>query len=227
MDSMRLLIVEDDLKIASFLVKSLAEEGFVVEHADNGIDGFHLAVSGEFDAAVVDLMLPRLSGLELITGLRKEGKALPVLILSAKTSVDDRVRGLQEGGDDYLTKPFALSELVARVHALIRRSQAVVEPGMLTAGDLSIDLSRHVVTRGGRRIELQPREYALLEYLVRSKGRVVSRTMIMDHVWGYDFDPQTNVVESRISRLRDKVDAGFEHPLIQTVRGAGYVLSED
>jgi len=223
---MHILVVEDDAKIASFIVGGLKQEGFAVDVADNGIDGFHLAASGTYDAAIVDIMLPRLDGLELVRGLRKENNLTPVLILSARDSVDDRVTGLRAGGDDYLTKPFSFAELVARVQALIRRAHAVAEPTALAAGDLHMDLIRRTVTRAGVDIELQPREFALLEYLVRNKGRIVSKTMIMEHVWGYDFDPETNVVESRISRLRDKVDKDFDRPLITTVRGAGYVIKE-
>jgi two-component system OmpR family response regulator len=224
---MRILLVEDDRKIAEFLLKGLTEEGFRVDHAENGVDGFHLAVSEEYDAAIVDVMLPRLSGIELISSLRSEGRKTPVIVLSAKAHVDDRVRGLQVGADDYLAKPFALSELVARIQALVRRSQSVTEPACLVASDLQLDLTRHSVTRNGRKIELQPREYALLEFLLRNKGRVVSKSMIMEHVWGYDFDPHTNVVESRISRLREKIDVGEGVPLIRTVRGVGYVLSDE
>jgi len=224
---MRLLVVEDDKKIAAFIANGLRQEGFAVDAADNGIDGFHMASTEPYDAAIVDLMLPRLDGLDLIRGLRREGCMTPVLILSAKVSVDDRVKGLRAGGDDYLTKPFSFAELLARIQALIRRASAVAEPTALRAGDLTMDLMRRTVSRAGREIELQPREFSLLEYLVRNKGRVVSKTMIMEHVWGYDFDPQTNVVESRISRLRDKVDKGFDHPLISTVRGMGYVVREE
>jgi len=224
---MRILVVEDDKKIASFIVGGLRREGFAVDAADNGIDGFHLASSESYDAAVIDIMLPGLNGLDLIQGLRKEGDLTPVLILSARVSVDDRVKGLQAGGDDYLTKPFSFAELVARIQALIRRAHAVAEPTTLTAKDLTLDLIRRAVSRAGKRIELQPREFALLEYLVRNKGRILSKTMIMEHVWGYDFEPQTNVVESRISRLRDKVDRGFDTALIRTVRGAGYVVREE
>ena len=223
---MRLLLVEDDRKIAGFIASGLKQEGFVLDLADNGIDGFHLALTEFYDTIVVDLMLPRLDGLELIRSIRREGCLTPVLILSAKDSVNDRVKGLQCGGDDYLTKPFSFSELLARIQALIRRANAVAEPTTLSAGDLSMDLVRRTVSRAGHAIELQPREFSLLEFLVRNKERVVSKTMIMEHVWGYDFDPQTNVVESRISRLRDKIDRGFEEALITTVRGAGYVIRE-
>jgi len=224
--AMRVLVIEDDRKIASFIASGLRQEGYAVDLADNGMDGFHLASSESYDAVVVDIMLPRLDGLEVIQGLRREGDLTPVLILSAKHSVDDRVRGLQAGGDDYLTKPFSFAELVARVQALIRRANAVAEPTALSVGDLTLDLIRRKVSRGGRDIELQPREFSLLDYLVRNKGRVVSKTMIMEHVWGYDFEPQTNVVESRISRLRDKIETGFDHPLIATIRGAGYVIDD-
>lgn len=223
---MRVLVVEDDKKIAMFIANGLKQEGYAVDIADNGLDGFHLASSDSYDAAVVDIMLPRLSGLELIEDLRRQGNLTPVLILSARDGVDDRVKGLQSGGDDYLTKPFAFSELIARIQALVRRASAVAAPTTLSVADLTLDLTRRRVSRGGKDIELQPKEFALLEYLVRNKGRLVSKTMIMDHVWGYDFDPQTNVVESRISRLRDKVDRGFSSQLIRTVRGAGYVVEE-
>ena len=223
---MRLLVVEDDKKISAFIVEGLRREGFAVESTANGIEGFDLAVTESFDAAIVDIMLPGMDGIELIQCLRREENLTPVLILSAKASVDDRVKGWQAGGDDYLTKPFSFTELLARVQALIRRSHAIAEPASLTVGDLSLDLLRRRVSRGGTRIELQPRDFSLLEYLVRNKGRVVSKTMILEHVWGYDFEPQTNVVESRISRLRDKVDKQFTHPLINTIRGAGYVIEE-
>lgn len=223
---MRLLVVEDDKQIAAYVASGLRQDGFVVEIEMNGVDGFHRLSTEQFDAAVVDVMLPGMSGLDMIESLRSQQVMTPVLILSAKKSVDDRVRGLMAGGDDYLTKPFSFTELQARIHALIRRATAVAEPSSLQVGDLAIDLLRRRVTRAEREIELQPREFALLEYLVRNQGRVVSRTMIMEHVWGYDFDPQTNVVESRMSRLRDKVDKGFDGALIQTVRGAGYVVED-
>jgi len=224
---MRVLVVEDDRKIAEFIASGLGQEGYTVERADNGLDGFHLASTESYDAAVIDIMLPRLNGLDLIQSLRDQGDLTPVLILSAKGTVDDRVRGLQAGGDDYLTKPFSFAELLARVQALIRRASAVAEPSALTAGNLVMDLVRRSVSRGGVDIELQPREFSLLEFLVRNKGRVVSKIMIMEQVWGYDFDPHTNVVESRISRLRDKIDRRFHPPLIRTVRGAGYVLDDE
>lgn len=224
--TMRLLLIEDDFKIASFVSKGLKEAGFVVEHASDGNMGLRLARDSSYDAAVIDIMLPGLDGLAIIDELRRRRIKLPVIILSAKRSVDERVAGLQAGGDDYLTKPFAFSELLARIQALLRRASDSPEPTGITVGDLSMDLLARVVTRAGRKIALQPREFSLLEYLVRNAGRVVSKTMIMEHVWDYNFDPQTNVVESRVSRLRDKIDKGFDRPLIHTVRGMGYVLRD-
>ncbi|MBS1236791.1 MAG: DNA-binding response regulator [Deltaproteobacteria bacterium] len=221
---MRLLLVEDDLKIASFIIKGMKAEGYAVDHATDGQEGLHMAVTEPYDAAIIDVMLPKLDGLSLIERMRKERVNTPVIILSAKGSVDDRVKGLQVGGDDYLPKPFAFSELLARVQALMRRSSGLSEPTRLTYGDLSMNLLTREVTRGGRRIELQRLEFSLLEYLMRNAGRVVSKTMIMEHVWDYNFDPQTNVVESRICRLRDKIDRGFDKKLILTVRGVGYAL---
>jgi two-component system OmpR family response regulator len=224
--SVRILLVEDDLKIASFIIKGLRATGYAVDHAADGEEGLHLALTEPYDTAIIDIMLPKLDGLALIERMRKEKVNTPVIILSARDSIDDRVKGLQTGGDDYLTKPFAFSELLARVQALIRRAGGISEATQLNVGDLSINLLTREVTRGGRKIELQPLEFSLLEYLVRSKGRIVSKTMIMEHVWDYNFDPQTNVVEVRISRLRDKIDRGFDKKLIHTVRGVGYVLKE-
>src|ERR1044071_9924889 len=221
---MRVLVVEDDKKIASFVVKGLKEAGFAVDHADNGSDGLERARHHSYDAAVIDVMLPKLDGLSLIERLRTEKITTPVLILSAKRTVDDRVKGLQTGGDDYLTKPFSFSELVARVQALIRRASLEPEPTRLESGELSLDLLKREVARAGRRLDLQPREFALLEYLMRNAGRVVSKTMIIEHVWGYDFDPLTNVVDVLVSRLRQKIDREFEKKLIQTYRGVGYAL---
>jgi len=223
---MRILHVEDDKTIASFVVRGLKEAGHVVDHVDNGEDGLHRALTEEYDVAIIDLMLPKLDGLSLIAEMRKQGRSTPVIILSAKRSVDDRVRGLEGGSDDYLTKPFAFAELIARIQALVRRTSGIPDAAHLAVADLSMDLlARHVV-RSGQTIDLQPREFALLEYLMRNAGRVVSKTMIMEHVWDYNFDPQTNVVETRISRLRDKIDRDFENKLIHTVRGAGYILKE-
>lgn len=224
---MRLLFIEDDLKIAAFVRKGLEQAGFVVEHAADGKTGLQMALDASFDAAVVDIMLPGLDGLALIEALRNRRVRTPVIILSAKRSVDERVRGLQAGGDDYLTKPFAFSELLARIHALMRRAIDTPEPTGITVGDLHIDVLARTVTRSGKKIELQPREFSVLEYLARNAGRVVSKTMIMEHVWNYNFDPQTNVVESRVCRLRDKIDKGFDTALIHTVRGMGYVLKKD
>jgi len=223
---MRILLIEDDQKIASFVVKGLKAAGYAVDRASDGEEGLHLALTEPYDAAIVDIMLPGLDGLTVIERMRKERVNTPVIILSAKGSVDDRVKGLQRGGDDYLTKPFAFSELLARVQALVRRASRASEPTRLTVGDLSIDLLTREVVKGGKSIELQPLEFSLLEYLMRNPGRVVSKTMIMEHVWDYNFDPQTNVVEVRISRLRDKIDRGFDRKLIHTVRGVGYVLKE-
>jgi two-component system, OmpR family, response regulator len=224
---MRILLVEDDVKIASFVEKGLRAAGYAVDHATDGEAGLHLALTEPYDTAVVDIMLPKLDGLSLIDQLRQKKINTPVIILSAKGSVDDRVKGLQSGSDDYLTKPFAFSELLARVQALIRRAGGLSEPTQLTVGDLSMNLLTREVIRERRRIELQPIEFSLLEYLLRNAGRVVSKTMIMEHVWDYNFDPQTNVVEARISRLRDKLDRDFAKKLIHTIRGVGYVLREN
>jgi len=221
---MRVLVVEDDKKIASFVGRGLKEAGFAVDYAANGEDGLHLALTEPYDAAVIDIMLPKLDGLALIEELRRRKIATPVIILSARRSVDDRVKGLQTGGDDYLTKPFALSELIARVHALIRRAAGGAEPTRLTVGDLVLDLLTREVTRGGRTVDLQPREFSLLEYLMRNAGRPVTKTLILEHVWDYSFDPQTNVVDVLVCRLRNKIDRGVAQPLIHTLRGVGYVL---
>ena len=223
---MRVLLIEDDLKIASFIVKGLKEAGFAVDHSTDGEDGLHLAVTESYDALIIDIMLPKLDGLTVIEKLRGQHINTPVIILSAKRSVDDRVRGLEKGSDDYLTKPFAFSELLARLQALIRRSSGITEPTRLKVGDLSLDLLTREVFRAGESIELQPREFALLEYLMRNAGRIVSRTMIMEHVWNYNFDPQTNVVEARMTRLRDKIDRSHNKKLIHTIRGVGYVIKE-
>ena len=222
---MRLLLVEDDVKIASFVVKGLREAGFAVDHAANGEDGLHLALTLSYDAAIIDVMLPERDGLSLINELRGRGIGTPIIILSARGSVDDRVKGLQTGSDDYLTKPFSFAELLARVQALIRRSSSgTTDPSHLQVGDLSMDLFRREVIRAGRKIDLQPREFALLEYMMSSAGRVITRTMIMEHVWNYDFDPQTNVVDVLVCRVRNKVDRGFRDKMIHTIRGVGYVL---
>ncbi|MGB2764061.1 MAG: response regulator transcription factor [Candidatus Aminicenantaceae bacterium] len=223
---MRILLVEDDAKTASFIINGLRQAGFAVDHASDGEDGLHLASTESYDTAVVDIMLPKLDGLTLIDELRKCKVSTPVIVLSAKSSVDDRIKGLHAGGDDYLVKPFSFSELLARIQALIRRAGDVSQPTILTWGDLRMDLVKHKIFRAGTEIELQPREFALLEYLMRNAGRVVSKTMIMEHVWDYNFDPQTNVVEARICRLREKIDRPFDRKLIHTICGVGYVLEE-
>jgi two-component system OmpR family response regulator len=221
---MRALIVEDDAAIASFVARGLREAGYAVDVAADGEAGLARALEVPYDVAIVDLMLPRRDGLSLIDALRQRGRTTPVLILSARRSVDDRVRGLQSGGDDYLTKPFAFAELLARVQALVRRASRAPEPTTLTLEDLTLDLLSRKVTRGGTPIELRPREFALLEYLLRNAGTVVSKTMILSHVWEYSFDPQTNIVDVLVSRLREKIDRPFERKLLRTVRGMGYVL---
>jgi two-component system, OmpR family, response regulator len=223
---MRLLLVEDDIKIAQFVVNGLREAGFAVDHATDGEEGLHLALTEPYDLVIVDLMLPKLDGLALIEEVRKKKINTPVLILSAKRSVDDRVNGLSKGSDDYLVKPFAFSELLARVQALIRRSTLVTAPSELKVADLILDLHARRVFRAHKEILLQPLEFSLLEYLMRNTGRVVSKTMIMEHVWDYNFSPQTNVVEARICYLRDKIDKNFDVKLIHTVRGVGYVLKQ-
>ena len=221
---MRLLLIEDDQKIASFVIKGFKAAGFAVDHAADGDSGLDMGLGESYDAIIVDLMLPKRDGLAVIEHLRREKITTPVIILSAKDSVDDRVKGLQTGSDDYLPKPFAFAELLARVQALMRRAAGTTDPQRLKVGDLTLDLITREVWRGARRVDLQPLEYSLLAYLMRNAGRVVSKTMIMEQVWQYNFDPQTNVVEARICRLRDKIDKDYEPKLIQTIRGAGYVL---
>jgi two-component system OmpR family response regulator len=221
---MRILVVEDDPKIASFVVKGLKQSGHAVDHSADGDEGHTLAASLTYDAAIIDVMLPGMDGLDLVQRLRKQGIRTPVIFLSAKASVDDRIRGLQAGGDDYLTKPFAFSELLARVQALIRRASHPTESTRLEVGDLQLDLLTREARRGSQSIELQPREYSLLEYLMRHAGRVVTKTMILEHVYDYSFDPQTNVVDVLVSRLRQKVDRDFPTKMIHTLRGVGYVL---
>jgi heavy metal response regulator len=221
---MRALIIEDDRAIAEFIARGLREAGFAVDVANNGDDGLAAALDVQPDVMIVDIMLPGRDGLKVIDELRRRGSSTPVLILSAKRSVDDRVRGLQAGGDDYLTKPFAFAELLARVQALVRRASRTPESTTLTVDDLSVDLLSRKVTRGGHTIDLRPREFALLEYLMRNAGKVLSKTMILSHVWEYSFDPQTNIVDVLVSRLRDKIDRPFAKKLVQTVRGVGYVI---
>ena len=221
---MRLLVVEDDPRISSFITQGLKQSGYAVDHCADGEAARDLALLTPYDAAVIDLMLPKLDGLSLIGELRARKQVLPILVLSAKSEVEDRVRGLETGADDYLTKPFALSELLARVSALIRRATQPAEQQLLTSGDLQIDLLKREVKRAGQKIELQRREFALLEYLLRNRGRVITKMMILNHVWDYSFDPQTNVVDVLVYRLRQKIDKDFEPKLIQTLRGSGYVL---
>jgi two-component system, OmpR family, response regulator len=221
---MRLLIVEDDATIADFVTKGLTEAGFAVDVAGDGARGLELATGSTYDVAIVDVMLPQVDGLTLIDRMRARGVRTPVIILSARRTVDDRVRGLQAGGDDYLTKPFAFTELLARVQALIRRSTGATEPTRLTVADLTLDLLARRAERTGRALDLRPREFALLEYLMRNPGRVLSKTMILSHVWGYNFNPGTNVVDVLVSRLRERIDKDFEPKLLHTVRGVGYVL---
>jgi two-component system OmpR family response regulator len=223
---MKLLLVEDDREAARYLSRGLAESGHVVDVAHNGEDGLHMAREGSYDALIVDRMLPRRDGLSLIEQIRAEGRSTPVLILSALGQVDDRVKGLRAGGDDYLPKPYAFSELLARVEALGRRRNSRAEDSILRVGDLAMDRLARRVTRAGRDIDLQPREFRLLEYLMRHAGQVVTRTMLLENVWDYHFDPQTNVVDVHVSRLRGKIDKDFETSLIHTIRGAGYMIRD-
>ncbi len=223
---MRLLLVEDDKKIASFIIKGFRQAGFGSDHAVDGESAFDMALSVSYDAAVVDLMLPKMDGLSLIEELRKAGVNTPVLILSAKRSLNDRIKGIQKGGDDYLVKPFAFSELLVRIQALIRRSTVTVDPARLEYGQLSLDLFKHEAYRSGKKIELPPREFALLEYLMRNAERTVSKTIILEHIWDFNFDPQTNVVDVLVCRLRSKIDRDSSKKLIHTIRGIGYVLKE-
>lgn len=223
---MRVLVVEDDIKIAAFVVKGLEQAGFAVDHSDNGEDGLFLAQTEPYDAAIIDVMLPGRDGLALIAEMRKAQVHTPVIILSAKRSVGDRIKGLQTGSDDYLVKPFVFAELLARLQALIRRSTGTAEAAGLAIGDLTMDLLKREVVRGGQKVELQPREFSLLEYLMRHENRVVSKTMILEHIWNYNFDPQTNVVDVLVCRLRNKVDRDFDRKLIHTIRGVGYVIKK-
>jgi two-component system OmpR family response regulator len=220
----RVLVIEDDPAIAAFLSRGLGEAGYTVDEVHDGEQGLELARGASYDAAIVDVMLPRLDGISLIENLRRDGIATPVLILTARRSVDDRVKGLQAGGDDYLVKPFAFAELLARVQALVRRATRTTDAPRLTVGDLTLDRLSRQVERQGTAIDLRPREFALLELLMRNAGRVVSKTMILSHVWGYNFDPGSNVVDVLVFRLREKLDRDFAPPLLHTVRGVGYVL---
>ncbi|QDH24502.1 DNA-binding response regulator [Neokomagataea tanensis] len=226
---MRILLVEDDVTVRAFVLKGLREAGHVVDEADNGKDGLFLAVSESYDVVILDRMLPGgIDGLRILETLRGQNNATPVLLLSALADVDDRVAGLKAGGDDYVTKPFAFSELMARVEALGRRGRSEVIPQTrLSVADLEMDLLARTVKRGGEKIDLQPREFRLLEFLVRHAGQVVTRTMLLEKVWDYHFDPQTNVIDVHVSRLRQKVDKPFTHALIHTIRNAGYILRAD
>lgn len=221
---MRILLIEDDVKIASFIEKGLKEAGFIVDRCGDGQSGLDRALTGSHDAAVVDIMLPHLDGLTVIETMRTKEVNTPVLILSARQSVDDRIQGLQRGGDDYMVKPFSFSELLARVQALIRRDQKNSKSMFLTVGDLEMDLLKHEVTRDGEKIELPAKEYSLLEYMMHNPGRVLSKTSILERVYDYAFDPQTNVVDVLVCRLRNKIDKDFQDKMIHTVRGMGYVL---
>ena len=224
---MRALIVEDDADVAAYLAKGLKEQGYTVDEARDGKNGLFLANSEDYDVMILDRMLPELDGLAIVKSVRAAGKTTPILILSALGDVDDRVEGLRAGGDDYLVKPFAFSELLARLDALLRRGQqAATAETVVRVADLELDRLSRVVTRQGTTIDLQPREYRLLEYLMRNAGQVVTRTMLLEQVWDYYFDPQTNVIDVHISRLRGKIDKGFDKPLLHTVRGAGYVIRE-
>ncbi len=224
---MKILVIEDDKGIQSFVYKGLKEAGYTVDTASDGEEGYALLAQEEYDAAVVDIMLPGMDGLTVIGKARSSGVKTPIIILSAKREVDDRIQGLQKGGDDYLTKPFSFSELLVRIQALIRRSSSSTPETVLTCGDLTLSIISREVKRAGGEIELQPKEFALLEYLLRNKGRVLSKTLIMEKIWRYDFDPQTNIVDVLVSRLRSKIDKGFEKKLLHTVRGVGYVIRED
>ena len=221
---MKILIIEDDKATADFVAKGLQDAGYQTGHAEDGVRGLEMAKSGTFDLAVVDIMLPGLDGFAVIRGIREAGVEMPLLVLSAKDSVESKISGLDCGGDDYLAKPFSFGELLARIQALLRRAARAAEPTRLTVGDLTMDLLRREVRRAGEVLDLQPLEFQLLEYLMRNHGRVVTRTTILEHVWKYNFDTQTNIVEAAVFRLREKIDKPFEKKMLRTVRGFGYVL---
>ena len=221
---MRLLVVEDDKKIASFLEKGLRESGFSVDVCHDGLDGLSLALTEPYEAAVIDIMLPGLDGLDLIEKIRTRGVTIPVLILSARQSVDDRIEGLQRGGDDYMVKPFSFNELLARIQALLRRGRAVIHSGIISVGELQLDPLKREVRRQGKKIELPTKEYALLDLMMRNPGRVLSKTSILEQIYEYNFDPQTNVIDVLVCRLRNRIDKEYDNKLIHTVRGMGYVL---
>lgn len=224
---MHILIIEDDREMAAYLMKGLKEHGYTVDHAADGREGLFLAATGDFDLLIVDRMLPNTDGISIVKLLREQGVKSRVLLLSALGQVDDRVTGLKAGADDYLSKPYAFSELLARIEALLRREKSGAEQSRLSVGDLEMDLITRTVKRADRTIELKPREFRLLEYLMRHAGQVVTRTMLLEGVWDYHFDPQTNVIDAQVSRLRQKIDKGFDKPLIHTIRGAGYSLRAD
>lgn len=221
---MKILIIEDDKATAEFVAKGLQDAGYQTGHAEDGVRGLEMAKSGTFDLAIVDIMLPGLDGFAVIRGIREAGVEMPLLVLSAKDSVESKISGLDCGGDDYLAKPFSFGELLARIQALLRRAARAAEPTRLTVGDLTMDLLRREVRRAGEVLDLQPLEFQLLEYLMRNHGRVVTRTTILEHVWKYNFDTQTNIVEAAVFRLREKIDKPFEKKMLRTVRGFGYVL---
>ncbi|ALG69284.1 response regulator transcription factor [Beggiatoa leptomitoformis] len=223
---MRILVIEDDKEVAAYLIKGLKESAYTVDHAETGKDGLFFAASETYDAMIIDRMLPMVDGLTIIQTLRAANNQTPTLILSALADVDDRVKGLKAGGDDYLTKPFAFSELLARLEALLRRVVHNTTETTLIVGDLSIDLLTRTAKRAEQEISLQPREFRLLEYLMRHAGQVITRTMLLENVWDYHFDPQTNVIDVHISRLRQKIDKDFTKPLLHTIRGAGYMIRE-
>ena len=222
--SMRILIIEDDLEAAEWLTKGLQESGHIIDHASDGETGLSLATNEQYDVLIIDRMLPKMDGLEIIRNTRKEGIKTPILILSALTEVDEKVEGLRAGGDDYLAKPYAFSELLARVEGLARRPDTEQQQTVLVAGDLEMDLLSRRVKRADQEILLQPREFKLLEYLMRNADKVVTRTMLLENVWNYHFDPQTNVIDVHISRLRGKIDKNFDSPILETIRGAGYMI---
>jgi two-component system OmpR family response regulator len=223
----KILIVEDDIITADFIRKGLMENGYSVDHAADGEQGLMLTRNSHYDAAIIDIMIPKIDGLTMIERLRKEGNNTPFLILSAKRTVDDRVLGLKKGGDDYLTKPFSFSELLVRIQALLRRSSLAGVQNQLSVGDLTVDVFTRKVMRSGREIELQPKEFSLLEYLMRNPGIALSKTLLLEHIWGYQFDTHTNVIDVLVHRLRGKIDRGFGRKLIRTVRGVGYMIKDD
>ncbi len=223
---MRILVIEDDTETAGYIARGLKEHGHVVDQAADGKDGLFLALENDYDIIILDRMLPALDGLSVLKTLRSSGRRTPVIILSALGEVDDRVEGLKAGGDDYLVKPFAFSELLARIEALLRRGEMKPDTSVLKVADLELDRLTHTVKRAGKPIDLQPREYLILEFLMQHAGQIVTRTMLLENVWDYHFDPQTNIIDVHISRLRNKIDKDFAAPLLQTVRGAGYCLRE-